>query len=329
MNKNTNIKLTELSVILPVFNEENNLNTLYEEIISCIKKLNINSYDLIFVNDGSFDESLNIIKELAKKDSNVKYIDLSRNFGHQIAISAGLEAAKGKRVVFMDADLQDPPHLIEDLYTKMDEGYDVVYAKRKSRKGESFFKKITAKWFYRILSKLTKHNIPLDTGDFRIINRKVLNILKNMPEQQKFLRGQIAWMGFKQTSVSFERDKRSEGKSGYSFKKMWRFAIDGITSFSDFPLKFATLLGFVFSIVSFLLIIWALYKRFVVQEFVQGWTSLILSILFIGGIQLISLGIIGEYISRIASNVKNRPLYIINETNLEEEDTEGNEKSKH
>ncbi|HXK82249.1 MAG TPA: glycosyltransferase family 2 protein [Bacteroidales bacterium] len=307
----------DLSVILPVYNESANLYLLYDELI---KNLDIvKSIEIIFVNDGSTDESISIIKSLAKKDNRVKYIDLSRNFGQQIALIAGIHKAQGNRIVIMDCDLQDPPSLIPELYKKMDEGYDVVYAKRSKRKGESIFKTLTAKLFYRILSKLTRCKIPVDTGDFRIISRKVADVLIQMKEQQKFFRGQVAWIGLNQTYVEFERNKRQQGKTGYSVKKMWRFAIDGITSFSDFPLKFATYLGFVVSFVAFVLMMWALYQRFIAKEYVQGWTSLILSILFIGGIQLISLGIIGEYISRIGNNVKDRPLYIIKETNIDEE----------
>jgi polyisoprenyl-phosphate glycosyltransferase len=309
----------DLSVVLPVYNESANLFLLYDELIDNLDKIGINSIEIIFVNDGSTDESISIIKSLANKDERVKFIDLSRNFGQQIALIAGINQALGNRIVIMDSDLQDPPSLIPELYAKMDEGYDVVYAKRSKRKGESIFKTVTAKLFYRILSKLTRCKIPVDTGDFRIISRKVADVLIQMKEQQKFFRGQVAWIGLNQTYVEFERSKRQLGKTGYSVKKMWRFAIDGITSFSDFPLKFATYLGFVVSFVAFILMIWALYQRFIAKEYVQGWTSLILSILFIGGIQLISLGIIGEYISRIGNNVKGRPLYIVKETNIDEE----------
>lgn len=313
-------KSKEISIVLPVFNEEKNLSLLYDEIVCAIEKLCIKSYEIIFVNDGSTDNSLGFIKAFASDNQSVKYIDFSRNFGQQIAITAGIEKSNANYVVIMDADLQDPPEIIIDLYQKAKEGFDVVYAKRKSRKGESMFKKFTAKVFYRFLRLVTKHNIPVDAGDFRIFSAKVAAILKQMPEQQKFLRGQIAWIGFKQTYVEFDRDSRKSGKTGYSVAKMMRFAIDGITSFSDFPLKFATFLGFIVSIFAFILMLWALYQRLIVKEYVQGWTSLILSVLFIGGIQLISIGVIGEYIGRIGSNIRKRPLYIVNESNLEDED---------
>jgi polyisoprenyl-phosphate glycosyltransferase len=309
----------DISVVIPVFNEENNIDLLYSRIVNVCKKINL-TYELIFVNDGSYDNSLELIKELAENNPTVKFIDFSRNFGHQIAITAGMEKASGKHIVFIDADLQDPPELIEQLYLKANEGFDVVYTIRKSRKGESIFKKATAKAYYRILRSITKCNIPVDAGDFRIISAKVANILKKMSEQQKFIRGQIAWVGFKQAYLEYDREPRKGGKSGYPISKMTRFAVDGITSFSDFPLKFATYLGFFVSIIAFVLMLWALYQRLIVKEYVQGWTSLILSVLFIGGIQLISIGVIGEYIGRIGSNVRNRPLYIINDSNFDDEE---------
>jgi len=315
-------KSLDISIVLPVFNEEKNLVQLYQELAEVIKNAGIKTHEIIFINDGSTDDSLTVIKEIVTKDRNVKYIDLSRNFGQQIALSAGIEKVSGKFIVIMDSDMQDPPEVIIDLYNKAKEGYDVVYAKRKQRKGESVFKRLTANLFYRILRSITRCNIPVDAGDFRIISAKVANILKQMPEQHKFLRGQVAWIGLKQTSVEFDRDPRKSGKTGYSISKMLRFAVDGITAFSDFPLKLATFLGFFVSIISFILMLWALYQRLIAQQYVQGWTSLILSVLFLGGITLIAIGIIGEYIGRIGSNIRNRPLYIINETNLEEEDKE-------
>jgi dolichol-phosphate mannosyltransferase len=305
---------------MPVYNEASNLDSLYNELLLHMQCLKLDCFELLFVNDGSTDNSLQIIKSLAQKDTHVKFIDLSRNFGQQISIVAGLEKSEGNRIVIMDSDMQDPPSLIPVLFRKMDEGYDVVYAKRTKRKGESIFKTISAKLFYRTLSKLTRCKIPVDTGDFRIISRQVADVLIQMKEQQKFLRGQVAWIGLNQTYVNFDRDKRKYGKTGYSIKKMWRFALDGITSFSDFPLKFATYLGFLVSFIAFISMIWALYQRFIAKQYVQGWTSLMLSILFIGGIQLISLGIIGEYISRIGNNVKKRPLYVIKETNIDEQE---------
>lgn len=305
-----------LSIIIPIYNEQGNIDRLINRLKGVVSQLNVEC-EYIFINDGSKDDSINIIKNLAKIDNSVKFINFSRNFGHQIAVTAGLDNAKGDRIVIIDADLQDPPELIIEMFNKMDEGFEVVYAKRKARKGESWMKKFTARMFYRILKAITSVNIPVDTGDFRIIDRKIVEVLKQMPEQQKFLRGQISWIGFNQTYVEYERDERNAGKTGYTYIKMIRLALDGITSFSNFPLKFASICGFVVSGIAFLVGLYALYARFISGDYVEGWTSIIISVLFLGGIQLISIGIIGEYISRLSSNVRNRPLYIINDSNIE------------
>ncbi len=307
----------DLSVIIPIYNEEANIGLLYNRLKGVLDGLPVESYEMVFINDGSRDASLALIKGLAVTDSNVRYIDFSRNFGHQVAVTAGLDACVGNAIVIIDADLQDPPELIGDLYAKHKEGYQVVYAQRRSRQGESFFKKFTAKMFYRILARITSVNIPVDTGDFRLIDRVIVNILKEMPEQQKYLRGQIAWIGFNQIAVEYDRDERNAGETGYTFKKMVRLALDGLTGFSNFPLRFATLAGFFVSGIAFLLIIYALISFFFFTKTTQpGWTSMMISVLFIGGIQLIGIGIIGEYIGRISSNVRNRPLYIVKDTNI-------------
>jgi glycosyltransferase involved in cell wall biosynthesis len=306
--------MVDLVVVIPVFNEEQNVTPLYERLLGVMKSLN-KSYRFIFVNDGSRDNTLINLKELASKDQQVKYIDLSRNFGHQVAVTAGLHFSKGKRVVIIDADLQDPPELIADMEKKMNEGWNVVYARRRQRKGESFFKRFTARVFYRLLKSITSVDIPVDTGDFRMMDWKVVEVLNRMPEQHKFIRGMVSWVGFKQTYVEYDRDQRHSGKTGYTFSKMLRFAIDGITGFSNIPLKVATWIGFSISGISFLLILYTLYARFVTRDYVEGWASLMISILFIGGIQLICLGLIGEYIIRMDANLRQRPLYIINDTN--------------
>jgi dolichol-phosphate mannosyltransferase len=307
----------DISVIIPVYNEELNIPLLFDRvrnsISSCVKE-----YEMIFINDGSRDKSILLIKDLASKYSFVKFIDFSRNFGHQIAVTAGIDYSSGENIVIIDADLQDPPELIPLMYEKMKEGFEVVYARRRKRAGESFMKKFTARMFYRTLAKVTSVNIPVDTGDFRIMHRKVAEVLKQMPEQHKFLRGQIAWVGFNQTYIEYDRDERNAGDTGYPYKKMIQFALDGITSFSNLPLKFATFAGFIVSGITFLMAIYALYSRFITKNYVPGWTSLMLAVLFIGGVQLISIGIIGEYISRLGSNVRNRPLYIIRDTNVRE-----------
>jgi dolichol-phosphate mannosyltransferase len=307
--------MPELSVIIPIFNEEANIKILYDRLMHTIQKMQLDG-ELIFVNDGSRDQSIILIKQLASADRNVKYIDFSRNFGHQIAVSAGLDKASGKAVVIIDADLQDPPELIVDLYNKYKEGYEIVYAKRRSRDGESFAKKFTARLFYRLLKRITAIHIPVDTGDFRIIDRKIVDLVKNMPEQHKFLRGQISWVGFNQTFIEYDRQERQGGETGYSYKKMIRLALDGITSFSNFPLKFVTIAGFIVSGIAFILMLYALYSRFILKQYEPGWTSLMLSMLFIGGIQLVGIGILGEYISRMSDNIRKRPLYVVRESNI-------------
>lgn len=303
-----------LSVIIPVYNEEDNVVPLYERLAAALSALELPLVELVFVNDGSADHTAERIQKLPQTETlHVNFIELSRNFGHQVAVTAGLDNCDGRYVAIIDADLQDPPELIPEMLSKIKEGHDVVYARRKVRKGESWLKKATAKMFYRILSSITSIDIPLDTGDFRVVTKRVVDVLKQMPEREKFLRGQIAWMGFSQTYIEYERDQRLSGDTGYTWRKMLRFALDGITSFSNFPLKVATISGFVMSFVSFLLMLYALYSRFVLKVYEPGWTSLMLSVLFIGGIQLVSIGIIGEYIGRISNNVKQRPLYLIKE----------------
>ncbi|MCB0756467.1 MAG: glycosyltransferase family 2 protein [Flavobacteriales bacterium] len=302
----------QLSVVIPVFNEEENVQALFERLQHALKPLQLKHVELLFVDDGSSDATLEHIKRLpSSTELTVRYIELSRNFGHQVAVTAGLDSCIGERIVIIDADLQDPPELIPILLAKMDDGYDVVYARRRNRKGESWLKRATAKWFYRVLSRITSVDIPLDTGDFRVVTKRVVEILRQMPEREKFLRGQIAWIGFRQTYVEYDRDQRNAGNTGYTWSKMLGFALDGITSFSNFPLKVATISVFFMSFVSFLLMLYALYSRFVLKVYEPGWTSLMLSVLFIGGIQLVAIGIIGEYIGRIGNNVKQRPLYVI------------------
>ena len=305
----------DLSVIIPIYNEEMNLVPMNNRIIAALLPLQLH-YEIIYVNDGSKDNSLPIIIGLSEENASVKYIDFSRNFGHQIAISAGLEHAVGERIVIMDGDGQDPPELIPALLTKSKEGFEVVYAKRKKRKGESFIKKLTAKLFYRFLANITQIEIPLDTGDFRLIHRKVQKVLLNMPEQHKYLRGQIAWIGFNSTFVEYDREERMGGNTKFTYSKMMRFATDGISGFSNWPLKVATMLGFAVSGIAFILIIYSLYQKFFGYTEV-GWTSLHISVLFLGGVQLLGIGILGEYLGRVSENVKNRPTYIVKNSNIQ------------
>jgi len=311
----------ELSIVVPIFNEEQNLPELHSRLSDAARAITP-SYEIVFVNDGSRDESRAILVLLSQRDDHVYYIHFSRNFGHQIAVTAGLDRCRGKSVVIIDGDLQDPPEVIPELYEKHKSGCDVVYARRSERKGETWFKRSTAKLFYRVLRRSTAIDIPLDTGDFRLIDRKVVDALKQMPEQNKFLRGQIAWLGFRQGEVLFSRDKRRYGKTGYPLSKMLRFAMDGITAFSDRPLKLVTAMGFAISFLSFAIIVYAMYSHFVLLRTITGWTSLIISSTFIGGVQLLSIGIIGEYISRMNKNILNRPLYVVESSNLESEKEE-------
>lgn len=308
----------DLSVIIPSYNEERNVGIMHERLTKTLSEIT-DSYEMIFVNDCSKDQTLLRIKELAEKDSHVKYLSFSRNFGHQIAVSAGLDFCTGEAVVIIDGDLQDPPELISKMYERYKEGYKVVYAKRKTREGETWFKKATAKIFYRLLASMTSIDIPVDVGDFRLIDRVIVEHLRNMPEKSKYIRGQIAWIGYKQTFVEYHRDARLYGTTNYPLKKMLRFALDGITAFSDKPLKIASGLGIFSAIVSLLALVYALVSHFCFHATITGWTSLILSVLFIGGVQLITIGIIGEYIARINNDVRNRPLYILDEKNIDKE----------
>ncbi|MDB5226819.1 MAG: yfdH, partial [Bacteroidota bacterium] len=255
----------DISVVIPVFNEEGNLIVLYERLLNALTAIT-NNYEMIFVNDGSKDKSISLIKGLSEKNQQVKYIDFSKNFGHQTAIFAGLDHAKGNAIVIIDSDLQDPPELIGELYDKFLLGYDVVFAKREERAGESWHKLITAKLFYKFINRFSEVEIPLDTGDFRIISKKIKDIILSMPERNKFLRGQIAWVGFSQSFILYKRDERYRGKTNYSYSRMFSFAFDGITAFSNFPLRLSTYMGFLVSFVSFLVILYTLYQKYVKMD---------------------------------------------------------------
>lgn len=310
---NTPSEHIELSIVVPVFNEEQIIEALVQRMVAAAKAITP-AYEIIFVNDGSRDGSLKKLQAACQENPRLRYISFSRNFGHQIAITAGMDYTKGDAIVTIDGDLQDPPELIPEMYEQYKNGYKVVYAKRHKRKGESFFKLFTAKAFYRIMARLVSFEIPLDVGDFRLIGRDVLEYLKTMKEPDKYIRGQIAWLGFKSTYVMFDRDERKFGKTNYPFKKMLRLAFNGITAFSDSPLKIAMTLGFTVCIISFLLLIYTvLVFIFERERVLPGWASIIVSITFLGGVQLLCLGMIGEYISRIINNVRERPLYVIDQ----------------
>ena len=309
----------ELSIVVPIYNEELIIDELQRRLTAVAESLTSN-YEIIFVNDGSRDGSLLKLKAACDLHPRLHYISFSRNFGHQIAISAGMDYARGDAIVTIDGDLQDPPELIAEMYQEYRKGYKVVYAKRTKRKGESWFKLFTAKLFYRLMARLVSFEIPLDVGDYRLISRDVLTYLRRMKEYDKYIRGQIAWLGFKSTYVMFERDERKFGKTNYPFKKMLRLAFNGITAFSDSPLKMATALGFGVCLMSFLILMYAVYVYiFNHDEVLPGWASTIVSITFLGGVQLLCLGMIGEYISRITNNVRDRPLYVIDQTTLDRE----------
>lgn len=300
-----------ISIVIPCYNEQEVIAETCRRIHNVT--LNLKNFDneIIFVDDGSTDKTSKVLKEFAENNKNIKIITLSRNFGHQIASTAGIDSSSGDLVVLIDADLQDPPEMIPEMIKKSKEGFDVVYGKRISRKGETLFKKITAKLFYRLINKLSDIPIPLDTGDFRLINKNVVETLRVMPERDRFIRGMVTWIGFKQTCLPYERAKRYAGKSKYPLKKMFGFAIDGILSFSVKPLEFSILIGLFSALMSLLGIIYAIYLRLFTSIWVTGWTALIIAILFIGGIQLLCLGIIGKYIGRIYRETKRRPLYLV------------------
>ena len=305
MKDNSEGKL--ISLIIPVLNEEKNLTILYERVRKNLKGF---KYEIIFVNDGSYDQSQKVIEKIISGDKSVKLINLSRNFGHQIAISCGIDYVQGDAAVIIDADLQDPPEIIPAMLKKWQGGFDVVYAVRKAREGESILKKLTASIFYRLMRILSGTKIPLDTGDFRLISKKVILVLRKTREYQRFMRGLVSWVGFSQCGIEFTRDKRFSGKTKYPLFSMIKFAIDGILSFSLMPLRIVSIMGIVTVAILLILLIYSLYRTITGQT-VPGWASTTVIILFLGSIQLISIGIIGEYLGRVYEEVKRRPLYII------------------
>ncbi len=300
----------KISVVVPIFNEEGNINILYIKLKETLLKIDKN-YEIIFVNDGSFDSSYSLLKKISRHDKKVKLISFSRNFGHMSAINAGLGHSSGERVVVMDADMQDPPFVIEKMFKKSLQGFDVVYGVKKKRK-ESFIRVYMMKVFYRILTRISNVKIPLDAGTFSLITRKVVNHINELPERNKYYSGLRAWAGYNQTGVTYEREKRYKGKEA-SYARLFKLAMDQIVSFSFVPLKLASFLGFLFSAVAFLMIIVLFILKFFVDLGIVGWTSTITTILLIGGVQLITLGIIGEYLARIYDEVKHRPEYIVKE----------------
>ncbi len=302
-----------LSVIVPLYNEELVVGEMHSRLKRTLEENHLD-YELLLVNDGSTDGTLQLAKELCTKDKRIKLISFSRNFGHQIAITAGMDKAAGQVVAIIDADLQDPPEVIPDMIQKWREGFEVVYGVREKRKGESFFKLATAAAFYRVLRKMTPIEIPADVGDFRLMDRRVVDQLNNMRERSRFVRGMVSWVGFKQCKVCYVRDKRFAGETKYPLKKMLRFALDGILSFSHIPLKVASAFGLLCSMISFIFIIYGLIRKiFYPESAIPGWASIFVASLFIGGVQLLCLGILGEYIGRMYEELKGRPLYVVDE----------------
>lgn len=300
------------SIVAPIYNEKENLAELHrriEEVMASIHE----PWELILVDDGSTDGSTDIIRALAREDKHIRPVIFARNFGHQIAITAGWDYARGDAVVIIDADLQDPPELILEMAKKWKEGYEVVYAVRAEREGESWFKLWTASLFYRLIYRITDVKIPLDTGDFRLMDRKVVNVLRQMRERHRFPRGMSAWVGFKQIGVEYKRAARQAGETKYPFRKMFRLALNAITSFSYFPLQVATYFGFVSAGIAALAIPVVIYMRITGSQAFYGQATTLIAVLFLGGVQLICVGILGEYIGRLYDEAKGRPLYIVRE----------------
>src|SRR6185503_1625332 len=298
------------SIVAPIYNELDNLPELYRRVTEVMDAMH-KPWELILVDDGSTDGSTEVIRELAKKDERIRPVIFARNFGHQIAITAGWDYARGDAVVIIDADLQDPPELIVEMAKKWREGYEVVYAVRKEREGESWFKLWTASLFYRLIYRITDVKIPLDTGDFRLMDRKVVNVLKQMREKHRFPRGMSSWVGFKQIGIEYKRAARAAGETKYPFRKMFRLAINAVTGFSYFPLQVATFFGFVSAGIAILAMPVVIYLRASGSQAFFGQATTLLAVLFLGGVQLICLGILGEYIGRLYDEAKDRPLYIV------------------
>lgn len=302
----------DISVIAPVFNEVESLPEFYRRVKTVLDGLNL-SWELLLVDDGSTDGSTELIRQLAKEDSRVRALIFARNFGHQLAVTAGLDHCSGRAAIIIDSDLQDPPEVMADLIAKWQEGYEVVYAVRAEREGESWFKLFTASLFYRLIYRITDVKIPLDTGDFRLLDRQVVEVLKTMRERHRFLRGMSVWVGFRQTGVEYRRAARFAGQTKYPLRKMLKFAFDAITSFSYLPLQIATYLGFAAACLSIVAIPVVIVLRQSGMQAFLGQATTLIAVLFLGGVQLISLGILGEYIGRLYDEAKGRPLYILRE----------------
>lgn len=312
--------MKKLSVVVPMYYEEEVAKECYNRLKGIVEKIDNYEYEIIFINDGSKDKTLPILMEIAEKDKNVKVLSFSRNFGHQCAVTAGLQYVTGDAIVIIDADLQDPPELIPEMLKLWEDGNEVIYGKRKSREGESKFKLLTASMFYKTLNALSDVEIPKDTGDFRLVDRKVVDVINSLPEHNKFLRGLFSWVGYKQTPFEYERKERFAGKTKYPLKKMLKLAQDGIFSFSTKPLKIVGTMGIISIAISIIILIYAILSYiFNWNNLTAEWTSLMVTMTFLSGMILISLWMIGEYIGRIYDETKRRPQYIIDKTfNIDE-----------
>lgn len=302
-----------LSVIVPVYNEALLIQESVSRLTAAVSQLGCR-YEILYVDDGSSDETFTLLQKERQKNPNLRLLKLTRNFGHQMAITAGMDSVKGDVVVTIDSDLQDPPELIAKMFEEWRKGFDIVYARRERRLGETIFKRWTAAIYYRLVRKMSGVNIPVDVGDFRLMSRRALDELNQLRERHRYVRGLVAWLGYKQTFVNYVRDKRYAGKTKYSLAKMLKFSLDGISSFSTAPLRLATYLGFAAASFSFLYIFYALYVRFITHDVVPGWTTVIIAVFFLGGVQLICLGIMGEYLGMLHEESKRRPLYIVEQT---------------
>jgi dolichol-phosphate mannosyltransferase len=301
----------EISVVVPVHNESGNISVLIDRLSKALASYD---HEIVFVDDGSRDDSFQKLKSVAAGNDRLRVLSLSRNFGHQVAVTAGLEHTRGRAIVIIDADLQDPPEVIPEMVAKWKEGFDVVYGQRAQRDGETWMKRATAKCFYRVIDRMTNFSIPVDTGDFRLVSRRAADAFLAMPERHRFVRGMFSWIGFKQTGVLYHRAQRNVGRTSYTYTRMVRLALDGITSFSNVPLHLATYLGFAAAAIGFVLILWSLYQKFYGIGTMKGWTSLSVIVLFIGGVQLFVIGVLGQYIGRMQDELKRRPLYVIQES---------------
>ncbi len=314
--------MKKISIIIPVYNEEESLPFLFERLNNLMNQLENYEFEILFVNDGSKDNTLEIIKQQRQMDNRISYLDFSRNFGKEIAMIAGLDYVTGDAVIFMDADLQDPPELILDFVKYWEEGYDDVYAKRRSRKGETFLKKFTSKMYYKVLQKVAGMEIQKDTGDFRLLDRRCANALRKLRESQRCTKSMFSWIGYKKKEVLYDRDPRVAGKTKWNYKKLIDLAIDGITSFTTSPLRLATYISIPTFIMLGVYFIYVIAKCFVVNMPIQAFQAIILLILFFSGIQILLFGILGEYLGRIFVETKHRPLYLVNEYNGQKEENE-------